>query len=342
MTVIDVEEYLEPVSDESPAGDNFEDDLAFLELEQAARGKEERRVGAIVVPAEPPDWKAVLRASRELLARTRDLRIAVRFTEAALNVHGLQGFVDGLKLLHGLIDRFWDTVHPLPDPEDGDRPLARINALIELNDRTRVVRSLLMTPIVASRAAGRFSMRDVLIAKGELTPVTNGQTPSLELIEAAFLDCDLDELKATAGAAREAVSLLSGIAASLNEKLKSHAPSLKVLADELQRIVQTVDGALERRGARVESTGNDAEGDAPAAEAPSQVVVGAIRSREDAARMLDQVAEYFRKNEPSSPVPLLIERARRLISKDFIEILRELAPDGVPQAELVSGLNREQ
>lgn len=88
MTVIDVEEYLEPVSDESPAGDNFEDDLAFLELEQAARGKEERRVGAIVVPAEPPDWKAVLRAS--------------------------------------------------------------INALIELNDRTRVVRSLLMTPIVAS------------------------------------------------------------------------------------------------------------------------------------------------------------------------------------------------
>jgi type VI secretion system protein ImpA len=57
--------------------------------------------------------------------------------------------------------------------------------------------------------------------------------------------------------------------------------------------------------------------------------------------MLDKACEYFHRYEPSSPVPLLLERAKRLMSKDFVEILRDLAPDGIAQFEVVSGINRE-
>ena len=57
--------------------------------------------------------------------------------------------------------------------------------------------------------------------------------------------------------------------------------------------------------------------------------------------MLDRACEYFHRYEPSSPVPLLLERAKRLMSKDFVEILRDLAPDGIAQFEVVSGINRE-
>jgi len=64
-------------------------------------------------------------------------------------------------------------------------------------------------------------------------------------------------------------------------------------------------------------------------------------SRDEIARMLDKACEYFHRYEPSSPVPLLLERAKRLMSKDFVEILRDLAPDGIAQFEVVSGINRE-
>ena len=46
---------------------------------------------------------------------------------------------------------------------------------------------------------------------------------------------------------------------------------------------------------------------------------------------------YYERHEPSSPVPLLLKRAKRLVAKDFMEILRDLAPDGVDQAERISG-----
>ena len=65
---------------------------------------------------------------------------------------------------------------------------------------------------------------------------------------------------------------------------------------------------------------------------------GAVMSRQDAVRALDAVADYFRRNEPSSPIPLLIERAKRLVAKDFLEVLADIAPDAVPVARSAGGL----
>ena len=71
------------------------------------------------------------------------------------------------------------------------------------------------------------------------------------------------------------------------------------------------------------------------------VGVGSIRSRDDAIRALDAVAAFFRKNEPSSPVPLFVERAKRLVAKDFLEVLADMAPDGLDQAKHVGGVRDE-
>jgi type VI secretion system protein ImpA len=58
--------------------------------------------------------------------------------------------------------------------------------------------------------------------------------------------------------------------------------------------------------------------------------------------MIDKICDYFERHEPSSPVPLLLNRAKRLISKDFLEILRDLTPDGVLQAESIGGVTGEE
>jgi type VI secretion system protein ImpA len=66
-------------------------------------------------------------------------------------------------------------------------------------------------------------------------------------------------------------------------------------------------------------------------------VDGEIRSRDDVIRVLDRICEYYERHEPSSPLPMLLRRAKRLATMSFLDILRELAPDGVAQAEALGG-----
>jgi type VI secretion system protein ImpA len=53
--------------------------------------------------------------------------------------------------------------------------------------------------------------------------------------------------------------------------------------------------------------------------------------------MLDMLIDYYRQHEPSSPLPILLERARRLVPKTFFEIMEDIAPDGMAQLLVLKG-----
>jgi type VI secretion system protein ImpA len=53
--------------------------------------------------------------------------------------------------------------------------------------------------------------------------------------------------------------------------------------------------------------------------------------------MLDLVSDYLTRNEPTNPAPLLIDCAKRLMSKSFVEIMRDMGPDGVALIEKIRG-----
>ena len=62
-------------------------------------------------------------------------------------------------------------------------------------------------------------------------------------------------------------------------------------------------------------------------EAGSPVAAGLqINSRAEAIALLDQVQRYFRASEPSSPIPMLCQRARSLAERDFMAVLRDVLP----------------
>ncbi|MGY8752154.1 MAG: type VI secretion system protein TssA, partial [Fidelibacterota bacterium] len=63
-----------------------------------------------------------------------------------------------------------------------------------------------------------------------------------------------------------------------------------------------------------------------------------IRSIADVKKTLDQVITYYEKNEPSSPVPVLIKRAKRLVGADFVSIIKDIAPNGMDNVEIVAGI----
>jgi type VI secretion system protein ImpA len=51
-----------------------------------------------------------------------------------------------------------------------------------------------------------------------------------------------------------------------------------------------------------------------------------VESRAQAIALLEQVQRFFRHAEPSSPVPMLCDRARALAERDFMGVLREVLP----------------
>jgi type VI secretion system protein ImpA len=66
-----------------------------------------------------------------------------------------------------------------------------------------------------------------------------------------------------------------------------------------------------------------------------------ISSREDVLRALDRLCDYYECYEPSSPVPLLLKRARRLATGSFVDIVRDLAPDALSQIQQICGIESE-
>lgn len=336
---LDIGGLLEESSPESPSGENLEYDPGFVELVRLAQGKPEQQMGDSVVPGEEPDWRAVKAKAVELLGRSKDLRLAVYLTRALLRTDGLAGFGDGLALTHGLIERHWDTVHPQLDPDDDNDPTMRVNTLVALCDEDAVLRAVREAPLVASRAIGRFSLKDVLIATGQLpAPASQEAPPETATIDAAVQDTDVAALQATAAALARAHELAGAVEMVVTEKVGvGNAADFSDLSNLLKQAGKVVNDWLLRRGVGLE----EAAGEAGAGADGARSMSGAINSREDVIRVLDRVCAYFAQHEPSSPVPLLLKRAKRLVSKDFLEILRDLAPDGVAQAEAIRGPDGE-
>jgi len=345
MARIDVEQLLQQVSEEEPCGANLEYDPDYGALELAARGKEEHSMGDVIVAAEEPDWADVNGKAIDLLARSKDLRIVSYLAMAQLHTDGVAGFSASLGLLRALLEQYWETVYPQLDADDENDPTLRVNALMSLCDPGGIIRTLRVTPLIQPRGFGPVTYRDIAIASGELSPGNGGGEQGLDAagIEGAFAACDLDALQETQGAVNAALEHVNAVEKFVTDKVGAgNAPNL----DDLSQLLKGINRALtEKIAAR---TGNGsiaaaaADGDGAAAGdggggAGSAGHSGAIRSREDVVRAIDRICEYYQRNEPSSPVPLLLRRARRLVAKDFMEILRDMVPDGVMQAENITG-----
>jgi type VI secretion system protein ImpA len=346
MAALELERLLEPVSDDTPSGESVEYDEQFLELEKLARGvaKEEDAQGNIVREAEDPNWPEVERIALELSERTKDLRVALYLLRARLALVGLQGLGEVLALIAGYLEQYWPSLHPALDPDDNNDPSARINTLASLCHGDGVLRNLRAAPLTQSRQFGRISYRDYAIAHG-LMPAPPGQEglPDSSRIDAAFADTELALLKASRDGAEAALSCIDRIDEALAEAVGG---GQGIDFDPLRRLIREIDAVLEPQLARRES---DAAGEEGAGEAGPGARPGAagapgggqIRSRADVLAVLDRICRYYADNEPSSPVPLLLERTKRLVTMSFIDILKDLTPGGVQEFGVIAGIREE-
>jgi len=339
MASIDLEKLLEPISDAAPSGVNLEYDTEFLTLERIAVGRPEQQMGGSIRPAEPPDHAAVVRQASALLGRSKDLRIAVLLARALSQLHGFAGLSDGLALVRGLLERYFASVFPELDPSEGNDPTMRITAVAGLAAGD-VLSALRSRPLLVSRTFGPITLRDIAQAAANTAAPAEGAKPDQASIDAAFQDTDLAEHQAATLLVQAGTAHLAAIELLFQHEHAGQGPELASLADVLRQAHYALASRLERRlpAAQPESVAGAAGGgSSPGNPAPGASFNGDIRSRADVLRALDKICEYYAEFEPSSPIPLLLTRGKRLVSKSFLDIMRDMAPDGVSQVESIAG-----
>jgi type VI secretion system protein ImpA len=277
------------------------------------------------------DWRAIKTAALEALAVSHDFRLLAHVGAAQLRLSGLQPFVDSLRVASRWLENSFAEVFPRID----DDAVLRKNALNYFADRMAVLDALRRVPLASHRQLGSYNLRDMAIAAGQQAPSEEeaASPPTEALINAAFAASPQEELVERLASIDAGLAALKAIeTAMVAQQGVQAAPDTRDLSDMLKRMREAV--AKHVRAPVLEAAAEEGvDGGTPAAGVPGQ-----IRSREDAARSLDAVADFFRRAEPSSPVPMFVERAKRLISRDFLEVLEELAPDSVAAVKHVGGI----
>jgi type VI secretion system protein ImpA len=348
--------WTEPLADGSVAGPNLELDPEFGALERAAQGKPEQQYGDTIIAASDPDWKEVEEQALALLDRTRDLRVLAHLAIARLHLAGVAAFAAMLGSVRQLLEISWQQVHPQLDLDDDNDPTLRANALLRLGHPSFVLRHIRDLPLANSPRLGRFSWRDIALATGVLDVDQDQERPSEAMIRSAFQYSDIARLAELRAAALVATEQATSIAAIFDDRTGyGTGPDFLPLTKLLSEVVRDIDRyvvfptASQDAGPAQVSEPTDAMMPASPQAAPQPQTgesgdvarFAPVRSRAEVIRLLDLVCEYYERYEPSSPLPMLLQRARGLVDKNFLEILRDLAPDGLTQAQTIVGSRDE-
>ncbi len=338
-----MEQWLEPVSAADPCGPELEYDPAFLALEESVRvqpAQEFRRDDGATIAGDAAEirWSTVLEQSQALLARSKDLRLAILLTRALLHTEGFAGIASGLELIRRLLQDYWEGVHPRLDPEDGD-PTMRLNALAALNSIDAVLGDLRASFIFDSRQHGRLKVRELEVAQGRLEPLEGEARPATSELQGR-LDAALGASPELAGPASAALQELDALVRLLSEKVGAAAlPDLSGLMDMLQLVAAALDrhAGSQPTDQPSDSVNELVQPSSISRDSPAANIPGAIHSREDVVKSLAILCEYLEKNEPTNPVQILLKRAQRMMNMNFLQLMQDMAPDGLEQAEKVVG-----
>ncbi|HEV7928352.1 MAG TPA: type VI secretion system protein TssA [Verrucomicrobiae bacterium] len=331
-----VERLLKPISAEQACGPDLSDDPRFDELQTILRGTPEVEIGSVQKPAQPPDWRELKKKSEAFLAVSKDLRVVVMWCGCALRLDGLPGFRDGLQLIRGLLEQQWAALHPLLDPEDKD-PTQRLNILGALTTPRgsgsgwlTFLDYLYAAPVCPRRGAAPVTFEPLLTAQGS---GAEGGAPadSAELAQAnaAIRAAGPEVVTAHRQTLTELIESVGGIDSFLTTTLGTGGT---INFEELQKTLDAMNKALGQFLTDGSAPGEPAaEAEAGGAETASGsagasiTIRGQIRSREDVLRQLESICAYYRQVEPSSPVPVLLRRAQKLVNMNFVQVVQELS-----------------
>jgi type VI secretion system protein ImpA len=352
-----VEDLLAPVSEDAPCGTSMRSEPLFTEI-RLAREEDDASLSMRhwERPLKVADWPTIeSRCSEAMAHQSKDLQIAAWLLEAWVRQYQLRGLLHGLKLLTGLIERYWEPLFPVMDDDDVDARLAPFEWLNDSLPRTLKLHVSLV--YMADRKPASLNLADwSKMTKAELSQSAEGRyddeipentlTRSLVIAYAAKLaDAHVAKQK---NWVRQCQEELASLDAALRTRLANNSPSTSNISNVLDQIGralhQIVPDHVNPSQVETTDTNHQEETQRPDTETVSEFSSGAVldqpleatsaiavtvgwQTREQAYKALESIAAFLHKTEPHSPTPYLIKRAvswgQMTLPELMAEVIRE-------------------
>lgn len=298
---------LEPVAGPGPGGEDLSFSLEYDAIAEARRADDPSlEQGEWLTDLKQSDWPAVERLTAGLLgSRSKDLRLAGWWAEAQAHNHGFEGLARGYRLVAGLCDAYWDDLHPRA--EDGDQEQRIGNLAWLITHSTRWLREL---PLVES-PRGRWGLAAIEAAASR-GPDADG--PDSAAIDAARRDTPHGFYVRLVERLDECAAALAALEAAVDARLGMDGPGFSALRDTLEHVRNAGRRFAREAGVLLDgesapATPATASGAGAQADPSPHPAPGPVASRREAIARLREVADWFRRNEPHSPVAYLADKA---------------------------------
>lgn len=344
---IDIDSLLQPISEDAPCGMDVRDDPSpssryqIIKSERGMARAAERKSVHDGESSEAADhWRKIADIAPLIIReQSKDLEVATWYCEAMIRRYGFTGLRDSFALIHQLIENFWDHIYPIPDEYGLETRVSCLAGLSGSNAEGVLIAPIRKVPITGSEPA--FSLWEYLQAleaqktQDESARKTKIQKLgfSLEDIERSVQDSSTQFFIDLRDDIQQCIDTYRITGKKLDELcgLEVSPPTssiIEVLCECLGAVNHIAKTKLPVIEEQSEATATDAENNTSTATtqaAPMQK--GPIASREDAFKQLLEIAEYFRKTEPHSPVSYVIQKAVKWGNMPLGELVSELIID---------------
>jgi type VI secretion system protein ImpA len=319
-----------PIPGDNPSGKSLRYDPIYDKVREARREEDVLPQGDWSREIKKADWLLVTKLTMDALAnKTKDLQLAAWLTEAHLHREHIAGLREGLDLLRGLMENFWDTLYPEIEEDDLEfraAPLAWVGSNLD-----QAVRCL---PLTKNKLA-LFQFQESRRVGYEADATDNDKKMAARQAAMEEKKCTAEEfdeaVRATGDAFYEKLSAnlvtalesLQSLEALSDSKFGREAPNfanLRTALEEVQEVAKhyyrpAAPEVDEAPAEKIEETPEVVEPEAGAgARAPAakkRSVSSEPADRDDAMQRLAIVAQFLRRENPRNPIPYLLLRAMR-------------------------------
>ena len=342
--VIDVAALLAPIPGDNPAGESQQYSGVHDEIREARRADDTLAKGDWEHEPKVAEWSKVVDLTTTALGtKTKDLQIAGWLTEALAYLHGFRGVRDGLKVVRGLHEQYWDQLYPEIDEGNLD---GRANALSAMDTRLEIP----LKSVPLTKSGGEFDYSFI-----QWEESTKFDIPSnLENLDSDAIE-RFNALKAEAEAANKTTSEawrkakdatrrafyeetftvlkecwdeFQALDKVMDEKFGNQTPGLGTLKKTLDSVRTLVEKVVKEKRILEPDPALDGEATATSDGSEGGAAAGPLRGRAEALRQLAEVAQYFQRTEPHSPVAYLVQRAIKWGQMPLENWLEEVIKDG--------------
>lgn len=343
--ILDFDALLAPIEGEQPTGANLRKDFspnaiyrAIKDARTAARRAEERGLWEEPEKRERVDWSFVLdRAPKVLSQQSKDLEIAAWLTEALVRSKGFAGARDGFRLCRELVVRYWDSLHPNPEPDEPaeEAALVRVAALAGLNgdDASGTLIDPLLGVSVVDAGMGAMGaavwehanrLEQNSDPQERERQLRNGVVP-LATFQKGVADTSAEFYQKLVDDLLEAQKEFQSLCEELEQRCGAAAPPSSNIRQALQdchNCIQSVAGHKLVGSAASATLGEPSGGSRTMA-----TIDGPISTRDQAFAVIQLAADYFRRTEPHSVLSWQLECCLKWGRMTAPELLMELIPD---------------